>query len=252
MDSAAVFYGYDVVDNRHFAAGAKAARARADEVRLQLQLPGHFFLVSCRFVHKKNLFGLLDAFACFRTADSTPDWSLVILGDGPLKGEIEDRITQLGLAESVHLMGFRQYDELPSFYGLAHAFVHASSVEPWGLVVNEAMAAGLPVLVSDSCGCAEELVIEGENGFKFLPDDTEELAKLMTFIAGKNCDREAMADSGRKIISSWQPERFAAGLRDAVEYAVGAHQPSAPKGLARLALRVFSRIENRNPRDISI
>ena len=87
------------------------------------------------------------------------------------------------LAGAVILPGFRQYDELPAFYGLARAFVHASTTEQWGLVVNEAMAAGLPVLVSDRCGCAQDLVRNGVNGFTFDPCDVEELAGLMHRVA---------------------------------------------------------------------
>ena len=110
-------------------------------------------------------------------------WHLVLLGDGELRGELERRIALPDLAGAVILRGFRQYDELPAFYGLARAFVHASTTEQWGLVVNEAMAAGLPVLVSARCGCAQDLVRNGVNGFTFDPYDVEELAGLMQRVA---------------------------------------------------------------------
>ncbi len=81
-------------------------------------------------------------------------WDLVLLGDGPLKPTLLKLISSLGLESCVHLPGFKQYDELPVYLGLAETFIHASTTEQWGLVVNEAMASGLPVLVSNRCGCA--------------------------------------------------------------------------------------------------
>ena len=79
--------------------------------------------------------------------------------------------------------GFKQYDELPIYYGLAGAFIHASTTEQWGLVVNEAMAAGLPVIVSERCGCAPDLVENGRNGFTFDPYDVDALTHLMLKMA---------------------------------------------------------------------
>src|SRR5438034_9827058 len=87
--------------------------------------------------------------------------------------------TTLFRSEYVHLPGFKQYEELPIFYGLADAFIHASISEPWGLVVNEAMASGLPVLVSIACGCEGDLVKEKVNGFSFNPVRFGKIAQLM-------------------------------------------------------------------------
>jgi glycosyltransferase involved in cell wall biosynthesis len=101
---------------------------------------------------------------------------LVIVGDGELRPALEQLRGELGIDARVHLPGFKQYDELPAYYGLASAFVHASRVEPWGLVVNEAMSAGLPVLVSERCGCAPTLVRDGENGWTFDPADAGDIA----------------------------------------------------------------------------
>ena len=123
-----------------------------------LGLPERYFLASARFVPKKNLLRLLEAYAGYRRRAGADAWHLVLLGDGELRGDIERRSALPDLAGAVILPGFRQYDELPAYYGLARAFVHASTTEQWGLVVNEAMAAGLPVLVSDRCGCAPDLV----------------------------------------------------------------------------------------------
>ena len=117
----------------------------------------------------------------------------------------------------MHLPGFVQYEELPMYYALAGAFVHASISEPWGLVVNEAMASGLPLIVSRKCGCVPELLEEARNGFSFSPEDVDELATLLLRMAAfSDAERELMGRRSSRIVDSWSVERFANGLRDAV------------------------------------
>lgn len=148
----------------------------------------------------------------------------MILGDGELRPELEAQRAALRLEDDVLLPGFKQYDELPSWYGAAGCFVHASTSEQWGLVVNEAMASGLPVLVSDRCGCAVDLVQEGRNGFCFDPLDAQKLAGLLDRMSRASTDRVAMGEASRVLISPWGPERFAQGLKIAVERAASAGQ----------------------------
>jgi 1,2-diacylglycerol 3-alpha-glucosyltransferase len=217
-----IFLGYDAIDNRHFAIGAAAARQDAERLRRQYALPERYFLASARFVEKKNLLMLLEAYASYRfrqNAAGTEPWSLVLLGDGPLAPAIRERVHSLELGGSVLLPGFQQYPELPIFYGLAGAFVHASTTEQWGLVVNEAMAAGLPILVSQTCGCAGELVHPGENGFVFDPNSSGQLTDLMESVASSSCDRAAMGAVSTRIVGDFGPERFGDGLMSAVKRA---------------------------------
>jgi len=148
-------------------------------------------------------------------------WSLVILGDGPLKAALRALISDLHLEPYVSMPGFKQYDELPVYYGLANAFIHASRVEQWGLVVNEAMASGLPVIVSNRCGCAPELVHDGINGYSFDPDDVAALSrKMMEMTAMSTGERAAFGEQSRRIIAEFAPERFAIGLQRAAEAAI--------------------------------
>jgi glycosyltransferase involved in cell wall biosynthesis len=223
-----VFPGYDVVDNEYFAAGADQARCEAAKWRRQLDVPDRFFLASARFERKKNLGRLLQAFATYRRWAAEAPWDLVILGDGELREELQAQRSALGLGRVVLMPGFRGYSELPRYYGLASAFVHASNTEQWGLVVNEAMAAGLPVLVSNRCGCAPDLVEEGRNGFTFDPYDVEGLARLMLCMSTmSDAERAAMGQASREIISRWTPETFATNLMKAVEVALAAPRPKA-------------------------
>ena len=229
--------GYDAVDNAHFATGADAARARDAETRARLGLPARFFLASSRFLPQKNLPTLLRAFAAYRQQTTAPAWDLVLLGDGPERGTVSALPAELGVADAVHLPGFRQYDELPAYYGLAGAFVHAATSEPWGLVVNEALASGLPVLVSDRCGCASDLVVNGENGYPFDPANPALLATLMERLAaGAPEARAVMGAAGRRHVANWGPETFGRNLARAVELAL-----AAPRRRVGMVDRVLQR-----------
>ena len=222
-----LFLGYDAVGNEHFSSGADEVREAEATERRRRSLPTDYFLGVCRFVPKKNIPRLIDAFGEYRNRASGDMWDLVLLGDGPERVSVEEAIARAGLEDAVHLPGFKQYDELPAYYGLAGAFVHASTREQWGLVVNEAMASGLPVLVSDRCGCAPDLVEEGRNGYIFDPYDPSTLADRMYEMAHGAEDRAAMAAASQEIIAQWGPERFAQGLRRAVEVAIEAGPPSS-------------------------
>jgi glycosyltransferase involved in cell wall biosynthesis len=132
------------------------------------------------------------------------------------------------VTDAVHLPGFEPYNRLPSYYGLADAFVHASTREEWGLVVNEAMASGLPVIVSERCGCAPELVDEDENGYTFDPFDTEALTKYLLKVSQEAGERKRMGKISRKRIEKFAPPAFGAGIKCAAEAALkrGSTSPS--------------------------
>jgi 1,2-diacylglycerol 3-alpha-glucosyltransferase len=216
-----IFVGYDVVDNAYFARRVLEIRNLRFEIRKKYELPEDYFLASARFIRKKNLLRLMRAYAEYRqrseVAGSAP-WDLVLLGDGPLRETLNSQLSTLNLHSHVHLPGFKQYDELPAYYALAKAFVHASTTEQWGLVVNEAIASGLPVIVSDRCSCVPELV--NGNGFTFDPLDEQELAaRLLEMASLSEHDLECFAEASRRIAARFGPERFAEGLERAATMA---------------------------------
>ena len=216
-----MFVGYDAVDNAFFAAGADAARSQGEALRVSLGVPQRYLLASSRFIERKNLLGLIKAYANYRAAVGEGAWSLVLLGDGPLRLEIEEQRAKLRLASSLYLPGFKQYYELPAYYALAIGFIHASVSEQWGLVVNEAMASGLPVLVSNRCGCAQDLVLEGRNGWTFNPYDLSAIcAALEKLSALSDGQLAAMGQASRTKIAAWSPHVFARGLAKAGDAAL--------------------------------
>lgn len=235
-----IFQGYDAVDNDHFWEGAKRARADDKTQRRSLGLPDRYLLASARFIAKKNLPRLIGAFADALQKHPTTH-CLVILGDGAERGPIEATICDAGLKSRVHLLGFQPYEILPIYYGLAEAFVHVSLVEQWGLVINEATAAGLPVVISNSCGAAAELVEDGANGFLVNPTDTAAIsAALANIMLSSLEERTAMGTRSRHIAAGWGLERFADGLARAAEAAI-AVPVSGPTVWDWFIFRVLSR-----------
>ncbi len=224
MPRNAVFLGYDAVDNAHFRRGAAAARQDADDRRAAEGLPERYLLASGRFIPKKNYPRLVAAFAdALASRDTGHD--LVILGDGPEREAIEKAIRRHGLEGRIHCPGFRDYAVLPTYYALAEGFVHVSLAEQWGLVINEAAASGLPLLVSRPCGAAATLVHPGQNGWLIDPVDTSTItAALAAMMQLAPAERDEMGQASARIVSDWGPERFAHGLRDAALLATEARR----------------------------
>ena len=221
-----VFTGYDVVDNDYFGRRTAEIQNSKFEFRNKRGLPENYFLASARFIEKKNLSSLIEAYAEYRRrseiAAKVP-WDLVVLGDGPLRETLNTQLSTLNLNEHVRLPGFKPYDELPVYYALANAFVHASTTEQWGLVVNEAIASGLPVIVSGRCGCVPELI--NGNGFTFDPTNEHELtARLLEMASLSDEERKRLGDNSYRIAANFAPERFGEGLERAASVAMGIPQ----------------------------
>lgn len=242
-----VFKGYDIVDNDYFAReSAKALGCR----REQLGLPQRYFLACARFGKKKNLQGLIRAYARYRQLLEAPRstldarrstiFDLVIAGEGKERALLEETIKDCRVLDHVHLVGAKGYAKLPAYYAHAEAFIHASTTEQWGLVVNEAMASGLPVLVSNRSGCATDLVKDGENGWTFDPSNEQQMADLMLRVYSDEGARVRMGSRSREIIAEWGPKRFATSISLAVKAALDA--PRKKVGLLdRLILWTMTR-----------
>ncbi len=221
MPAERIALGYNAVDNDYFATRARCWRESPSSRSGLPDAP--FFLTVCRFAPEKNLIRLIRAFARYREQCDPPTaWELVLCGDGPSAGEVEATIAQSGCDRWIHRPGFLQADALSRYYAHAAAFVLPSLSEPWGLVVNEAAASGLPLLVSSRAGCAMTLVPEpeGTTGGRFNPIDVEEMTtKLARMAATAATDRQMMGLRAAEIVTCWGPDRFAQGTLEALEYA---------------------------------
>lgn len=173
------------------------------------------FLYSGRLVAVKRVDVLIDAFASI--AGACEDWDLVIAGRGPLESKLR-RAVPASLEKRVRFLGFLQMDELRFAYACSHALVHPSEREPWGLVINEAVAAGLAVIATDVTGAALELVRPGTNGLLVRPRDPIALARAMSIVARPGT-AEVMGASSLEVLSQWQRASDPVeGFRQAFEY----------------------------------
>jgi len=178
--------------------------------------PKNYFLYVGRFSLEKNLLFLLKIYK--RLKDETEEsrhWGLILVGDGPQRIELESFIKKNELKD-VFLPGFVQQEKLIRFYAVADVFVLPSMSETWGQVVNEAMASGLPVLVSKRCGCYPDLVQEGVNGFGFDPFVEDELFDLMKDIVENKLDLHKMGRASLDIIETYTVDYCAEAYRQAV------------------------------------
>lgn len=219
--------GYDAVDNDYFDAGANQARAAAAQHRSQFALPERYFYANTRFLPRKNIDGLLQAYASYRNkvpqlATNLPEpWQLVISGTGEMEQPWKSQAASLGVSDTVHWPGFVQYEQLPVYYGLASAFIHPARREAWGLVVNEAAAAGLPLIVGNRVGAACELVEDGENGYLVNADIVDQLSERMLRVSALDEPRRAaMGQRSRRLVAKFAPEQFGNALWSALQCAL--------------------------------
>jgi glycosyltransferase involved in cell wall biosynthesis len=219
-----IFLGYDAVDNAYFSAQATHWRSDPARVRAEAGLPDLYFFACTRFLARKNLDGLLRAYAAYRritlAESSLPPWDLVLAGSGEAEPALRQLQADLDLS-GVYWPGFLPYNQLPLHFALASAFVHPAKEEAWGLVVNEAAACGLPLLVGHSVGAAQELVQPGRNGWCFDSHSDAAITEALLAVSRlSDTERLAMGHHSLQIVANWGPDRFAQGMLDAVACAI--------------------------------
>lgn len=217
--------GYDVVDNEHFSCnrgnvpdGVAAETVRAPEA-------GPYMLCCARLVGKKNLAVLLQGFARFlevaeQDGQALENWRLLVAGDGPLLSQLVDHVASLGITDKVEFLGTVDYSALPDLYRNAQIFVLPSKTEQWGLVVNEAMASGLAVVVSDRVGCVGDLVVDGQNGLVFPHDDPDKLCECLYVLAANPLLRQELGSRAAESVGLWDCQRYANAVQELVKMQV--------------------------------
>ncbi len=211
-----IFTAPNAVDTALFGRRAEEARRQAESQRKELGLPARFFLYVGRLVPEKGVFDLLQAYGTL-SQDLRTQMGLVFVGDGAARAALMN-----DAPDGAQFKGFAQRDQLSNYYGLADVFVFPTHSDPWGLVVNEAMACGLPIIASDVAGCVADLLTDGWNGRVVASGNVEELASAMTELARDGGLRATMGKHSLERISAYSPEACAAGMAAAVISAVGA------------------------------
>jgi glycosyltransferase involved in cell wall biosynthesis len=212
------------VDNEYFASRAQSATASREELRAELGLqPGRpVILFAAKLTQRKRCVDLLEAYALL-----TKEWLggsraylqflpyLLIVGDGAEGESLKRRAAEISSRDIV-FAGFRSQAEIPRFYDLCDVFCLPSMHEPWGLAVNEAMACGCAVIVSDEVGCQPDLVRDGETGLVFKARHTQALAACLRRMLQEAGLAQRLAEAGRARIATWDFEADVCALQQAI------------------------------------
>jgi glycosyltransferase involved in cell wall biosynthesis len=208
-----IFTAPNAVDIEFFAQRSAMVRTQDSAYRRAMRLPSRFFLFVGRLVSAKGIFDLLAAYASL-PAELRREVGLVFAGDGQLRSQLEEQAAAI-VPGTVQIGGFAPREDLAIYYALAEAMVFPTHTDAWGLVVNEAMACGLPVICSSAAGCAADLVNDGENGRVVPAGDVSQLAFAMEQLAGDHELRSQMGRHSRGKIQQYSPEACAAGMAKA-------------------------------------
>ncbi len=214
-----IFTAPNAVDNALFGETAAAVRGNAPTKRKELSLPDRYFLFAGRLVREKGVFELLSAYAKL-DGQLRQQIGLVFVGDGPARRQLEEQARSISPGV-IRFAGFAQRRQLAAYYALAEILILPTYTDTWGLVVNEAMACGLPVILSRAAGCAADLIKENWNGLLIPPQDVSSLAAAMENLGSHPEVCLKMGGNGLERIAQYSPAEWSMGIVRALESAGG-------------------------------
>jgi len=212
-----------VIDVAHFVTGREKAMHSRDQARAELGLRGVTFIYVGRMWWGKGLGHLLDAFSALQRR-TQEEVSLLLVGDGPEEAHLRTRTQAEGL-RNVAFAGFVQKPELPRYYNMADVFVFPTLGDPYGLVVDEAMACSLPVISTSAAGEIGDRIEHGVNGYIVPPENSAALLDRMERLARDPELRARMGEASARKIGGHTPERWAEDFERAVERILSMPEP---------------------------
>ncbi|MEK7089942.1 MAG: glycosyltransferase family 4 protein [Patescibacteria group bacterium] len=206
-----LFFTPYAVDNTFFGQKAKELKHRRKELRAMLGFgeTDCILLFIGKLIPKKNPSDLLNAYK--KLAPKNSNLKLIFVGDGSLREALEKSAAGF---HSVKFVGFKNQTEVPAFYSLADILTLPSGLgETWGLVVNEAMCFGLPIIASDVIGCGSDLIREGVNGFIFPAGDVQKLTEAISFFLTHPEKQESFSGKSMEIIRRYSLDECVIGIQ---------------------------------------
>jgi glycosyltransferase involved in cell wall biosynthesis len=159
--------------------------------------------------------GLEDLFQAFRAVKTThPRARLDLVGTGPLAEQLKSRAAALGMGTAISFLGTKSLEDISDLFLKCTALVLPSLSEPWGLVVNESLSYGCPVVVSSACGCVPDLVMDGVTGYSFEAGNIDALHRSLNSVMQLSANRKAVARDCLAVIANYTPERSATQILD--------------------------------------
>lgn len=211
---ACIHVARQVVDVEYFSSAAALARLSRREIRADLDVAGVVFLYVGRLWRGKGISTLVDAYTSI-ARDGPGESSLLLVGDRPEAASVRRASERDGLR--ARLAGFHQKGDLPPMNAAGDVFVFPALRDPYGLVVDEAMAVGLPTISTTSAGEIGERVIDGVNGYLVPPGDPGALAGAMRRLESDPALRTRMGARSAEMIAAYTPDHWARAFEDAVE-----------------------------------
>jgi glycosyltransferase involved in cell wall biosynthesis len=209
-----VFIVPHVIDFEHYARGSSAARSSRERVRAELGVRGVTFIYVGRLWLGKGLQYLLDAFATLQRT-TAGEVSLLLVGDGVDEDLLRARCREQRLANVV-FTGFHDAHSLPRLYAAADVFVFPTLGDPFGMVVPEAMACGLPVIATSASGEIGDRVTDGVNGYIVPPAEAETLCDRMARLVDDD-RRQKMGEFARQKVAGQTPDVWAKAFESAID-----------------------------------
>lgn len=205
------------VDNAFFAHRAAEAASGEAELRAELRLDAgrSVILFASKLQERKHCRHLIEGYEAFCKSSAAPHPYLVIVGDGEERASLESYVRETGLTD-VRFAGFQNQSVLPRYFQLADVFVLPSRHEPWGLIVNEAMAAGCPCIVSDDVGSHTDLITDGVEGFVFPTGNVPALTDALVRFFANPSNAATMGRNAAHRVAAWSYEADVAGLQQAL------------------------------------
>lgn len=205
-----MFYGVDVVDNDFWSAPQEFDNPW-----------GNYFVSVGRQIPKKHHYDIVKAYIAYHENVGDTAYKLVLIGEGPEHERMLHMVTDAGLENDVIFLPFMRQAELPAIYQHAKAMIIASDIqETWGLVINEAMAGGCPVIASRECGASKPLVRDGENGYLFNCGDVSSLSEALLKLHNlPESEHKSMGEKALNAISNYGLDTFANGCLAAIDSA---------------------------------
>ena len=211
------------VDNYYFQQRSREAADQRDGLRAELDLePGRpVILFASKLQTRKHCADLVEAYARMAPGPGQePLPYLVIVGDGEERQALEKQAADTGF-KSIRFCGFRNQSELPRFFDLCAVFVLPSRHEPWGLIVNEAMNAARPVVISDDVGCGPDLITQGVEGFIYPVRDVAALTLCLREVLETAETSIEMGKHALARVDKWNFEADVRALRQAIAAVTG-------------------------------
>jgi glycosyltransferase involved in cell wall biosynthesis len=209
----------NTVDVEAFETRARELAARRSELRDGLGIREGDVVVVCvaRLIADKALDVLVRA-----AAEAGPPVVPVLVGDGPERARLEELAAELGIR--VVFTGAVDWQRIVETYVASDVFALVSRHEPWGVVVNEAAACGLPLLLSDHVGAAHDLLRSGENGILVPPGDVKATAAALVQLAGDADLRRGFGQRSRELVAGWGYARSVQGFMTLLEAVTQSHE----------------------------